>query len=148
MTVRNFVRAWLAFTVLQLIGNIWQCFLPGKFVTDKKSTAVPFLVHYWMMLILRLFVIYCFDCIPLQVFHIICSVTSVAFLSFEVFYVNFLKKSTALNMQVALSGGTVLLIISTWKYLFTATETKKKRRKTSTTMHAMKPSYINFKKQN
>lgn len=31
MEIRNIIRTWLAFTVLQLIGNLWQCVQPKTF---------------------------------------------------------------------------------------------------------------------
>ncbi|EJW81722.1 hypothetical protein WUBG_07367 [Wuchereria bancrofti] len=138
MEIQNIVRAWLAFTVLQLIGNLRQYI---------ASTAASFFVHYWTILLLRLFVIYYFDCIPLHIFHIICSITSIGFLCFEIFYTELLEKSAAQYIQIALSGCTVLIIISSWKYLFTVTRKQEKRRKKLTAVHMMEHDYLDLKKQ-
>lgn len=43
MEIQNIVRAWLAFTVLQLIGNIRQCMQPKTFLEvllRRKTAAV------------------------------------------------------------------------------------------------------------
>ncbi|KAL3986401.1 putative integral membrane protein [Acanthocheilonema viteae] len=139
MEIQNIVRAWLAFTVLQLVGNLQQCIQPKTFsevllrrkttVTDITPIAASFFIHYWTILLLRLFVIYYFDCVPLHVLHIICSITSVVFFCFEIFYTELLKKSAALYIQIALSGCTVLIIMSSWKYLFAVSERQEKTRK-------------------
>uniref|UniRef100_A0A0R3S6P4 Erg28 like protein n=1 Tax=Elaeophora elaphi TaxID=1147741 RepID=A0A0R3S6P4_9BILA len=158
MEIQNIIRAWLAFTVLQLIGNLQQCIQPKTFlevllrrktvaVTDVASIAASFFVHYWTILLLRLFVIYYFDCIPLHLFHIICSITSAAFLCFEIFYVELLEKSAALYIQIALSGFTVLIVISSWKYLFAITRKQEKTRKKLTAVHMMERDYMDFKKR-
>ncbi|KAK6108973.1 putative integral membrane protein [Brugia pahangi] len=158
MEIQNIIRAWLAFTVLQLIGNLRQCIQSKNFLkvllrrktsttTDIASIAASFFVHYWTILLLRLFVIYYFDCIPLHIFHIICTITSVGFLSFEIFYTELLEKSMAQYIQIALSGCTVLIIISSWKYLFTVTRKQEKRRKKLTAVHMMEHNYMDLKKQ-
>ncbi|EFO24007.2 hypothetical protein LOAG_04479 [Loa loa] len=158
MEIQNIVRAWLAFTVLQLIGNLRQCIQPKIFlevllrrktttVTDVASIAASFFVHYWIILLLRLFVIYYFDCVPLHIFHIICSITSAVFLCFEIFNTELLEKSIALYIQIALSGCTVLVIISSWKYLFAITGKQEKKRKKLTAVHMMEHNYMDLKKQ-
>ncbi|KAM3716385.1 Adhesion G protein-coupled receptor [Dirofilaria immitis] len=65
MEIRNMIRAWLSFTVLQLLGNLQQCMQPKIFseillrpkiaLTDIKPIAASFFVHYWILLLLRLF---------------------------------------------------------------------------------------------
>ncbi|VDK71206.1 unnamed protein product [Onchocerca ochengi] len=157
MEIQNIVRAWLAFTVLQLFGNLQQCVHRKTFlevllrhkttIRDTTPIAASFFVHYWIILLLRLFVIYYFDCIPLHIFHIICSITSAIFLGFEIFYAEFLEKSIAIYIQIALSGCTVLIIICSWKYLFEVTEKQEKRRKKLTAVHMMEHDYMNIKKQ-
>ncbi|CAG9532897.1 unnamed protein product [Cercopithifilaria johnstoni] len=148
MEIQNVVRAWLAFTILQLAGNLQQCIQPKTFsevllrpkteaITDIAPIAASFFVHYWTILLLRLFVIYYFDCIPLHVLHIICSTTSTAFLCFEIFYTELLKKSAALYMQIALTGFTVLIVICSWKYLFVVNGKQEKTRRKPVAMHMM-----------
>ncbi|MFH4983253.1 hypothetical protein AB6A40_009962 [Gnathostoma spinigerum] len=124
MNARRLLRTWLSFTVLQLIGNIWQC-VNGKFLVEKNAhsnldSKVIFMFERFLLiesvslLILRLLLIFWFDCRELHIYHFIHSSLSTLHSVSEVGYFRNFETSVAFLSQTALSGVTVLLFFFVW----------------------------------
>ncbi|KHN77403.1 hypothetical protein Tcan_04937 [Toxocara canis] len=144
MDKRTFVRTWLAFTVLQLIGNLWQCSnsktFPTKMFREHAWTHVSpivsrlFFLHNLLLLLLRLFLIFWFDSRPLHVFHLTCSTVSMVYLALEAFYFLSLDSCVPVISQVVLSGISIVVILVSKSAIFSdaaVAKAEKKRKLTS-----------------
>lgn len=121
MDRRTFARTWLAFTILQLIGNIWQCTnvdsFSRRFFRPSPGGKIPaivprlFLVHDLSLLLLRLLLVYYFDSLPLHVSHIATTTVSLIFFLLEMLWFQSLDITVPVISQLALSGCTVIIVI-------------------------------------
>uniref|UniRef100_A0A0M3I3S2 Transmembrane protein n=1 Tax=Ascaris lumbricoides TaxID=6252 RepID=A0A0M3I3S2_ASCLU len=149
MDKRTFVRTWLAFTVLQLIGNLWQCTnskgFPAKMFREHAWNQVSpivsrlFFVHNLLILVLRLCLIFWFDSRPLHVFHLACSTISMVYLALEAFYFLSLDSCVPVISQVVLSGVSVVIVLACKNAIFDDPPSTKSEKRKLTSKHFLTP---------